>query len=85
VLRACDRYLLRGQRARPILSLEDAAECPELTAPSAEAEASARDAPRRAGILDQLATLTEARGDTATATTLGAAATNAFERSTHRA
>jgi DNA-directed RNA polymerase specialized sigma24 family protein len=75
--RACDRYVLRGQRARPVLSLEDTGECPELTAPSAEAEAIARDALRRAVLLREHAVLASSRGDTDTTTRLLEAATAA--------
>jgi hypothetical protein len=63
VLRACDRYVLRGQRARPVVSLEDAGDSQELTAPSAEAEAMARDALRWTLLLREHAALASSRGD----------------------
>src|SRR5262245_55956499 len=46
--RACWRYIMRGRLRRPTpVPLEDAAACPELTVPSAEAEALAREAAAR--------------------------------------
>jgi DNA-directed RNA polymerase specialized sigma24 family protein len=78
VHRACWRYVVRGQRARPVvLLLEDAGERQELTAPSAEAEAIAREAVRRAWLLREHAALAAAHGDPHAATRLRDAATEA--------
>jgi DNA-directed RNA polymerase specialized sigma24 family protein len=69
--RACWRYVVRQAVKRPpMVSLEDAGERLELTAPSAEAEAIARDAARRAWLLREHAALAAARGDPDTATRL---------------
>ena len=79
--RACWRYLVRDHvrrtRQGTRVSLEDAGECFELTAPSAEAEAIARDAARRAWLLREHAALADARGDIGTTTRLLEAATAA--------
>jgi DNA-directed RNA polymerase specialized sigma24 family protein len=76
--RACWRYVVRQAAKRPpMVSLEDAGEFLELTAPSAEDEAIAHDAARRAWLLREHAALAAARGDTATSTTLEDAATAA--------
>jgi hypothetical protein len=76
--RACWRYVVRQAARRPaMMTLEDAGECLELTAPSAEAEAIARDAARRAWLLREHAALAEARGDRDTTTRLLDAATEA--------
>jgi hypothetical protein len=79
--RACWRYLVRDHVRRTRygarVSLEDAGECFELTAPSAEAEAIARDAARRAWRLREHAAIAEARGDRDTTTRLLDAATAA--------
>src|SRR5262249_42457116 len=72
VRRACWRYVMRGRLRRPTpVPLEDAAACPELPAPSAEAEALAPEAaPRRAS-------LAAARGNDDTRSRLHAAASAA--------
>jgi Sigma-70 region 2 len=81
VHRACWRYVVRDhvrqQRHGTRVALEDVALSAELTAPSAEAEAIARDAARRAWILREHAALAAARGDPDTATRLHAAASAA--------
>src|SRR5262249_6504566 len=79
VRRACWRYVMRGSVGRPTpVPLEDAAACPELAAPSAEAEALAREAAaRRAWILREQAALAAARGTDDTAGRLRAAASAA--------
>src|SRR5262245_16504498 len=81
VHRACWRYVVRDhvrrQRHGTRVALEDVAQSAELTAPSAEAEAIARDAARRAWILREHAALAVARGDPATATRLRNAAAEA--------
>ena len=59
------------------VALEDVAESSELTAPSAEAEAIARDAARRAWLLREHAALATARGDDETTSRLRAAASAA--------
>ena len=73
VNRACWRYCLRGRRVR-LVGLE---EHPVETAPSAEDEAIAREAARRAWILLEHAALADARGDSDTASRLRAAASAA--------
>jgi DNA-directed RNA polymerase specialized sigma24 family protein len=76
--RACWRYVVRGQRARPaVLLLEDIGEPQELTAPSAEAEAIAREAVRRAWALREHAVIASSRGGTETASRLHDAAATA--------
>jgi hypothetical protein len=55
-------------------TVENAGECLELTAPSAEAEAIAREAVRRAMLLREHAALASSRGDTETAARLNNAA-----------
>ena len=79
VRRACWRYVMRGRVGRPTpVPLEDAAACPELTVPSAEAEVLAREAAgRRAWILREQAALADARGTDDTAGRLRAAASAA--------
>ena len=78
VHRACWRYVIRGQQGRPTsVPLEDAAACPELTTPSAEAEALAREAARRAWLLREHAALADARSDHDTTSRLRAAASAA--------
>jgi DNA-directed RNA polymerase specialized sigma24 family protein len=81
VHRACYRYVVRTHvfrtRHGASVSLEDAGERPELTAPSAEAEAIARDALRRAWLLREHAALVSSRGDSDTTTRLLDAATAA--------
>jgi hypothetical protein len=81
VHRAGWRYVVRDhvrrQRHGTRVALEDVAESAEHTAPSAEAEAIARDAARRAWLLREHATLAAARGDPDTATRLHAAASAA--------
>jgi hypothetical protein len=78
VHRACWRYVIRGHQARPVpVPLEDAAACPELAAPSAEDDAIAREAVRRACILREHAALADARGDTDTTRRLRDAASAA--------
>jgi hypothetical protein len=59
VNRACWRYCLRGRRVR-LVGLE---ESPVGTAPSAEDEAIAREAGRRAWVLREHAALAAVRGD----------------------
>jgi hypothetical protein len=79
VHRACWRYVIRGQatQVRTVPLEQDGAALPEhhrahaglpaaLLAPSAEDEAIARDAARRACILREHATLAAARGDSDT-------------------
>jgi DNA-directed RNA polymerase specialized sigma24 family protein len=73
VHRACWRYCLRGRRVR-LVGLE---EHPAETAPSAEDEAIAREAARRAWILREHAALAAARGDDDTTSRLRAAASAA--------
>jgi hypothetical protein len=67
IQRACWRYVvrdhLRRQRHGIRVALEDVAESVELMAPSAEAEAIARDAARRAWLLREHAALATARGE----------------------
>jgi Sigma-70 region 2 len=76
--RACWRYVVRQVARRPpMTTLADVGECLELTAPSAEAEAIARDAARRAWLLREHAAIAEARGDRDTTTRLLDAATAA--------
>jgi hypothetical protein len=81
VHRACWRYVIRDhlhrQRHGTRVALEDAVQSVELTAPSAEAEAIARDAARRAWLLREHATLAAARGDDDSTSRLGAAASAA--------
>jgi hypothetical protein len=90
VHRACWRYVirdhLRRQRHGTRVALEDVAQSAELTAPSAEAEAIARDAARRAWLLREHAELAAARGDTDTTSRLCAAASavECVARSTRR-
>ena len=79
VNRACWRYCLRGRRVR-LVGLE---EHPAETAPSAEDEAIAREAARRAWILSEHAAFADARGDVDTASRLRAAA-SAAERVARR-
>ncbi|HKB36286.1 MAG TPA: hypothetical protein VKD72_07520, partial [Gemmataceae bacterium] len=57
--------------------LEDAAACPELAAPSAEAEALAREAAHRALVLREHVALADARGDSDTTRRLHDAASAA--------
>jgi hypothetical protein len=73
VNRACWRYCLRGRRVR-LVGLEDH---PVETAPSAEDEAIAQEAARRAWILREHAALAAARGDTDTTRRLRDAASAA--------
>jgi hypothetical protein len=77
--RACWRYVIRGHVTRTghgaKMSLEDAGERQELTAPSAEAEVIAREAVCRAWVLREHAALASSRGDTATTTRLREAST----------
>jgi hypothetical protein len=73
VNRACWRYCLRGRRVR-LVGLE---EHPLKTAPSAEDEAIARDAARRAWILREHAVLADDRGDNDTTSRLRDAASAA--------
>jgi hypothetical protein len=73
VNRACWRYCLRGRRVR-LVGLE---EHPLEPAPSAEDEAIAREAARRAWILREHAALEAARGDHDTTSHLRAAASTA--------
>ena len=79
--RACWRYAVRDhvrrQRHGTRVALEDATESVELMAPSAEAEAIARDAARRAWLLREHAALAAAHGDPETASRLCAAASAA--------
>lgn len=76
--RACWRYVVSGQRTRPaVLLLEDAGERLELTAPSAEAEAIAREAVRRAMLPREHAARASSRGDLETTARLREAATTA--------
>jgi hypothetical protein len=81
IQRACWRYVirdhLRRQRHGTRVALEDVAESVELMAPSAEAEAIARDAARRAWLLREHAALAGARGDDDTTSRLRAAASAA--------
>jgi hypothetical protein len=81
VHRACWRYVVRDhvrrQRHGTRVALEDIAQSAELTAPSAEAEAIARDAARRAWLLREHAALAVAKGDRETATRLQEAAAGA--------
>src|SRR5262245_66462763 len=81
VHRACWRYVVRDhvrrQRHGTRVALEDVAQSVELTAPSAETEAIARDAARRAWILREHAALAAAQGDADTATRLCDAANEA--------
>ena len=81
VNRACWRYVVRNhvsrQRHGTRVALEDVAESSELTVPSAEAEAIARDAARRAWLLREHAALAAARGDDDTTRRLCAAASAA--------
>src|SRR5262249_37399609 len=74
VHRACWRYVVRDhvrrQRHGTRVALEDATGSAELTAPSAETEAIARDAARRAWLLREHAALAAARGDTDTTSRL---------------
>ena len=76
VNRACWRYCLRGRRVR-LVGLE---EHPVESAPSAEDEAIAREAARRAWILREHAELAAARGDSDTASRLRAAGSAADRR-----
>jgi hypothetical protein len=73
VHRACWRYCLRGRRVR-LVGLE---EHPVEPAPSAEDEAIAREAGRRAWVLSEHAALAAARGDDETTSRLRAAASAA--------
>jgi DNA-directed RNA polymerase specialized sigma24 family protein len=74
--RACWRYVVRQVARRPpMTTLADVGECPELTAPSAEAEAIARDAACRAWLLCEHAARAAVHGDPDTATRLRDAAT----------
>ena len=79
--RACWRYVVRDhvrrQRHCIRVALEDVAESGELVAPSAEAEAIARDSARRAWLLREHAALAAARGDDDTRSRLCAAASAA--------
>src|SRR5262245_42015769 len=81
VHRACWRYVVRDhvrrQRHGTRVALEDVAQSAELTAPSAEAEAIACDAARRAFILREHAALAAARGDYDTTSRLCTAASAA--------
>jgi hypothetical protein len=81
VHRACWRYVVRDhvrrERHGTHVALEDVAQSVELTAPSAETEAIARDAARRAWILREHAALAVARGDPDSATRLRDAAAEA--------
>lgn len=81
VHRALARAVHVGQHRRHsrlcTVSLEDAGERQELTAPSAEAEAIARDALRRAWLLREHAAIAAARGDHDTTSRLRAAASAA--------
>ena len=81
VHRACWRYVvrdhLRRQRHGTRVPLEDVTQSAELTVPSAEAEAIARDAARRAWLLREHAALAAARGDDDTTIYLYAAASAA--------
>ena len=79
VNRACWRYCLRGRRVR-LVGLE---EHPVEPVPSAEDEAIAREAARRAWILSEHAAFADARGDVDTASRLRAAA-SAAERVARR-
>src|SRR5262249_12523250 len=85
--RACWRYVIRGHEHDPrLVSLEDAPLPPALAAPSAEDEAIARGAARRAWLLREHAALADARGDADTTRRLrdaaSAAATPTLRRST---
>jgi hypothetical protein len=73
VNRACWRYCIRSRRVR-LVGLE---EHPVETAPSAEDEAIAREAARRAWILREHAALAASRDDVDTASRLRAAASGA--------
>jgi hypothetical protein len=81
ISRACWRYVVRDhlgrQRHGTRVALEDVAQSGELMAPSAEAEAIARDAARRAWLLREHAALAVAEGNADTATRLRDAATEA--------
>jgi hypothetical protein len=76
--RACWRYVIRGHEHDPrLVPLEDAPLPLELAAPSAEDEAIAREAARRAWLLRQHAALADARGDNDTTSRLRDAASAA--------
>lgn len=81
VNRACWRYVVRDHVSRrrqgTRVALEDVAESSELTVPSAEAEAIARDAARRAWLLREHAVVAAARDDEDTTSRLRAAASSA--------
>src|SRR5262245_2363484 len=81
VHRACWRYVVRDhvrrQRHGTRVALEDVAQSVELTAPSAETEAIARDAARRAWLLREHAARAAARGSVDTTTRLREAASAA--------
>jgi hypothetical protein len=78
VNRACWRYLVRDHLRRTRhgtrVALEDVVASAELMAPSAEAEAIARDAARRAWLLREHAATAAARDDEDTTSRLRAAA-----------
>lgn len=69
-------HVRRSRHGRPV-PLADVVECQELTVPSAEAEAIARDAARRAWALREHAALADTRGDDDTTTRLLEAAREA--------
>jgi hypothetical protein len=81
VNRACWRYVVREHVSRARhgtrVALDDVAQSVELTAPSAEAEAIARDAARRAWLLREHAAVAAARGDDDTTSRLRAASSAA--------